>query len=607
MASRKSSITAELNLAGMQKFKSGLNEAGRSARVFGKDLSGITSGTNVGSSTRWTEMYSQIRLVAGGARMAGSAIKSAFAQDLNVEQLAMSLASVSDGSETLAEQFAALKEAAKLPGLGFTEIAKGSLDLQSVGVEAKTSRDIIIQLGNALATTGKGKEELQGITTALAQMYGKGKVSAEEINQIAERYPAIRAIAATLDKNSPSKFTEGLAAELSKLPRATGTAKDAIDNLGDAWDQMQAGVAAGQINAAVKSIAQGAADALTSTNGFGDRVEKLGRGLRSAVPGAGTPQDPLAKYELTPQEIEKRKQARIDAEKALEAAKEEVLQMDLDITLAESNLAKAKEEHDDAAILSATEELTLLKEKKKLMEATGVTEERAIEHIKRRVKLEQDAANALRDQRRAKEEGRNNRDLQELEAKAGGMSDRRFKKLKKSNDLKNAEEELIAEGYSPEKAKELASRRVNAEERISDDKEREAKGLRPRIRTVTDKKERARNQLNRMSKPDRERLENLSHSESAEETLGRKNRGGISAYQGDDSMAIRPQGRIQGAGRNKAKQAEEKAVNQSPSGGGIGESIGKEIVRELREVKAEIRNIGPTRNDRAKPISVTSR
>ena len=535
MANRKSSITAELKLAGLSQFKSGLSDAGKSARMTGQQLSAIPNAMGSGGM-RFTELNSKMQILGGAARTAGSIFKSAFGKDLNVEQLAMALSSVSDGTESLSSQFAALKEAAKLPGLGFKEIAKGSLDLQSVGVSAQASRDIIIQFGNALASTGKGKAELDGITTALSQIYGKGKVSAEEINQIAERYPAIRAISADLDKSSPSKFTEGLTDALSKLPRATGTAQDALDNLGDAYEQLSTTATGGDLNNMVKNIAQAAADALASgdmsgmTEAFTQSLEK---GISSTLN-----EDLLSKYELPPEEAAKRQKIKADGLAAEEAARQKLLDTELEIGDKERALADAKKDNDDELVLSLSKELELLKDKEKLMATIGISEQQATEHIEKRVTAEIQGANRVRDAERAKNQAKGGRELSELEAKSGGMSDRKFKKLQKSNRLADEQERLIGEGYTPEQAKERAGRIVGAESRIAENEDRAARGLRPRSRTVTDPAERERNRFNRLSSGDKEKLESLSHSESAQETFSRKQAGGINAG-ADDRMGMR--------------------------------------------------------------------
>ena len=591
MASRKSSITAELKLAGKGQFKSGLNEAGRDARAFGKSMESI-GGKGIGSSMRLTELHSGLQLAGSAARMAGSAFKSAFSKDLNVEQLAMGLASVSDGTETLAQQFAALKEAAKMPGLGFTEIAKGSLDLQSVGVEAAASREIIINLGNALANAGKGKDALEGITTALAQMYGKGKVSAEEINQIAERYPKIRGLLAGLDMNSPSKFTEGLSKELAKMPRATGTAKDAIDNLGDAWDQLSVSISGGKLNDAIKSIGQGAADALSSSE-LSEAAEKLGKGVRGAFSGGSD--SPLAKYELSAEEIAKRQEAKRAAAEAEQLQKEQILESELEIIRAENELADAKTKNKESDILLATQELAILKERKKLMETIGISEQQATEFIRDRVSLELQGDKITRDAEQRNQRKKSEDELAMLEAQAGGASERKLKELEKTQRLGSEEDRLLKEGRSPAQAKEMARRKVEAEDRIATDSQRAEMGLRPRIRGA------GRGGENR-----RTGLGSESYTGLIDESTEFQGLDALARMQPDPAATqAKIEGMrkpIKGAGAKEPKQKDDGAKPST----GVGGDIAKLIAATERVEKAVL-SIGPSSNDRAKPLSTSTR
>lgn len=87
-----------------------------------------------------------------------------------------------------------LMEAARLPGLEFEQAVKGDIRLRSVGLSAEMSKRSIIEMGNALALAGGSSADLDGVVLALTQIISKGKVSAEEINQIAERVPQVRAV-----------------------------------------------------------------------------------------------------------------------------------------------------------------------------------------------------------------------------------------------------------------------------------------------------------------------------------------------------------------------------------------------------------------------------
>jgi tape measure domain-containing protein len=163
----------------------------------------------------------------------------------DMESLRLGLASVAKGSDTTEAQLKRLKEVAKLPGLGFSEAIQGSVRLQSAGFSAQLAERSLKAFGNALATVGKGKADLDGVTLALSQIASKGKISAEEINQLAERVPQIRvamkAAFGTADTEVLQKagigaeeFVTRVVAQLEKLKQVSGGTKNALENLGDA-------------------------------------------------------------------------------------------------------------------------------------------------------------------------------------------------------------------------------------------------------------------------------------------------------------------------------------------------------------------------------------
>jgi len=170
----------------------------------------------------------------------GAAIKAA----TDMDSLERGLTAVMGGADAARSELAKLKDVAKLPGLGFKEAIQGSINLQAAGFSADQSRKSLQAFGNALATVGKGKAELDGVVLALGQIQSKGKVSAEEINQIAERVPQIRKVMqdafGTADTEILGKmgiqteeFVTKVTDELSKLPPVTGGMKNAFENAGD--------------------------------------------------------------------------------------------------------------------------------------------------------------------------------------------------------------------------------------------------------------------------------------------------------------------------------------------------------------------------------------
>lgn len=172
--------------------------------------------------------------------LGGVALKTAATMD----SLDRGLTAVMGSTEAAKTEMEKLREVAKLPGLGLEEAARGSTNLQAVGYSAEQSRKILMNFGNALATVGKGKAELDGVILALSQIQSKGKVSAEEINQIAERVPQIRKVMqeafGTADTEvlqkmglSSTEFVNRITEEFGKLPKVTGGMQNAFENMSD--------------------------------------------------------------------------------------------------------------------------------------------------------------------------------------------------------------------------------------------------------------------------------------------------------------------------------------------------------------------------------------
>ena len=125
---------------------------------------------------------------------AGFALRGAVEAVNTYDRMGRAL-SVLEGSAAGAQRrMALLRETAKLPGLAFEQAVQGDVRLRSVGIGAELSRRALMEMGNALALAGGTAADLDGVVLALTQIVSKGKVSAEEINQIAERVPQVRAV-----------------------------------------------------------------------------------------------------------------------------------------------------------------------------------------------------------------------------------------------------------------------------------------------------------------------------------------------------------------------------------------------------------------------------
>lgn len=210
----------------------------------------------------------------------------------NMEGLIAGLTAVSSEGEDVQKTLERLTKVAALPGLGFAEAIQGAVNLRAVGFTAQQAEDILTQFGNALATVGKGKDDLAGVVLALSQIISKGKVSAEEINQIAERVPQIRKVMqqafGTADTEAIQKmgiavedFVGKVVAELAKIPRVAGGLRNELENTSDTIDQLTAKLGKELAPAYVETL-QGAIAAVTE---LGATLDGL-RG-RKVDPGLG--------------------------------------------------------------------------------------------------------------------------------------------------------------------------------------------------------------------------------------------------------------------------------------------------------------------------------
>ncbi|ALW86336.1 hypothetical protein AUC43_15335 [Hymenobacter sedentarius] len=176
--------------------------------------------------------------------LAGAAIKTAG----DLQALEKGFAAVYKGAGDVGLELKKLQEVAKLPGLGIKEAEQGSIRLQAVGFSAEEARKALMAFGNAIATTGGGKNELDRVTVQLAQLSAKGKLLAQDLRPIIEAAPAAasalqrlygtvdsEAISASLQKQGKSAqdFITDLTGELAKLPKVTGGIKNALENLSD--------------------------------------------------------------------------------------------------------------------------------------------------------------------------------------------------------------------------------------------------------------------------------------------------------------------------------------------------------------------------------------
>ena len=273
-------LTAKISVVGEAAAVRALQRVGQSAK-------------GVGEAIRTAADATRLFEVAQNSFASVTGVQAAMAYDSQVR----GLAAYAKNAQELQAQLGRLNEIAKLPGLGLTEVRAGVLNLEAAGLSAQTSERALMAFGNALALVGKGKSELDGVILALGQIASKGAISAEEINQIAERVPQIRQVLVSAFGTASTEAIQkmGLSADvaigkiiagLEQLPKATQSALTTFENLQDALEQ------------AFLPIGRGILDIFSSAEGgtmrLIERVAEMGRQIGevfSAIGKSGVIQD----------------------------------------------------------------------------------------------------------------------------------------------------------------------------------------------------------------------------------------------------------------------------------------------------------------------------
>lgn len=275
-------LTARISVVGESAVKQSLSRVEASARKMGEAIRTAADATQLLSG-----VFSIIGKVSG--------IEAAMAYDSQIR----ALAAYQKNAAGLEAQLKRLTEIAKLPGLGLEEVMQGVLSLEAAGLSAAMSERSIKAFGNALALAGKGKSELDGVILALGQISSKGKISAEEINQIAERVPQIRqALNSAFGTSSTEAIQKmGISADeaigkivaaMEKLPAATTGFRVSFENLTDALTAMTRPIGTGLLNL-FQAVTNGGSRLLDVLTQMG---EQLGQVL-SAVGRSGAIEEVL--------------------------------------------------------------------------------------------------------------------------------------------------------------------------------------------------------------------------------------------------------------------------------------------------------------------------
>lgn len=104
-----------------------------------------------------------------------------------MEQTKIGFETLMGGAANAQQHLSELKRFAAATPFEFEDLTRASRRLQNVGLEGKKVIPVMQDIGNAAAAAGASSSELDSITLAFSQIIAKGKLSAEEVNQLAER------------------------------------------------------------------------------------------------------------------------------------------------------------------------------------------------------------------------------------------------------------------------------------------------------------------------------------------------------------------------------------------------------------------------------------
>lgn len=223
-------------------------------------------------------------VAAAGAGLAAWGLKSA----ADLQQVEIAFEGILGSGEKANAFLGELRKFAATTPFEFPELATASKQLLAVGFQAGEVLPIMTKLGNVAAVLGVGGDAINGVVRALGQMQGKGKASAEELQQISEAIPgfsAIKAIAEGMGK-SVAEVSDLMASPGGLLNVGVG-AGEAIQFILQGMERFPgaAGAMARQsqtLNGVLSTLKDTARDALVA--GIAPILPSLSTSLQAAAP-----------------------------------------------------------------------------------------------------------------------------------------------------------------------------------------------------------------------------------------------------------------------------------------------------------------------------------
>jgi hypothetical protein len=224
--------------------------------------------------SKMSAAFSMLKNVAIGGAV-GSAFmdvaRSVTAAYIEAEKLQNALKATAGNDLVGMAQYERLKQLSAEIGVSIQSAAKGSLQLQAVGMSAMQSLKTIKTLQNSILSSGGGAEDLDRLLYGLKQLYGSAKPLQEEINQINEAFaqaPALfnkafgTARAEEMQKLglTGKQVAEGLIKMAEAMPKVARGLQGELDGLAAKWQSLKASGVFSAITLPAVGIASGTLD-----------------------------------------------------------------------------------------------------------------------------------------------------------------------------------------------------------------------------------------------------------------------------------------------------------------------------------------------------------
>jgi tape measure domain-containing protein len=214
-----------------------LTKTGQSASAAGKNLSTVSNavaglGSRIGAAVAGIAAFSAVSRAFDGLKSAVLGFNGQMEQSRIAWTTMLKSADAADVMLRELQRFAAGTP------FEFPELEASSKRLLAMGFAAKDIIPIMTDIGNASAALGGGTEGVNRIVTALGQMRAKGKVSAEEMNQLAEMgVPAWQMLADATGKPIPVLMELAKQGEVTANTMISAFRRYSAENWGGMMDQ----------------------------------------------------------------------------------------------------------------------------------------------------------------------------------------------------------------------------------------------------------------------------------------------------------------------------------------------------------------------------------